>query len=304
MVSGSVMVSRADKEITELDVDKSIMASKGEIPQSFIVNREIIHTIPIHYKVDGKSALGRPNGMKGLRLEAKTHFITCLEHHLRDLVEVIGEAGVETEDIVAAPIAASIVTLTKAQKVAGCVLANIGSETVSIVVYEDNLPVSLEVFPFGSNDITKDIALGLRIPLEEAESVKRGSVVGASYSRKKLEEIISARLSDIFELIEAHLKKIGRNGLLPAGIVLTGGGSGIPEIEELAKFSLRLPSRIGLIHPNLASRTEIKDASWAVAYGLCIIGLGEEGDDESPTGIRLAKKTKNDFVLWFRQFLP
>ena len=107
------------EEITELDVDKSIMASKGEIPQSFIVNREIIHTIPIHYKVDGKSALGRPNGMKGLRLEAKTHFITCLEHHLRDLVEVIGEAGVETEDIVAAPIAASIVTLTKAQKVAG-----------------------------------------------------------------------------------------------------------------------------------------------------------------------------------------
>jgi cell division protein FtsA len=102
---------------------------------------------------------------------------------------------------VASPIAASLITLTKAQKIAGCVLANIGAETVSIAVFENNMPVSLEIFPIGSTDITNDIALGLKVPLEEAEQIKIGAITGSSYPRKKLEEIIFARLSDIFELI-------------------------------------------------------------------------------------------------------
>jgi cell division protein FtsA len=123
-----------------------------------------------------------------------------------------------------------------------CILANIGAETVSIVVFENNIPISLEVFPIGSVDITHDIALGLKIPLDDAERIKLGSDTGVSVSRKKLEEIIDARLSDIFELIENHLKKIGRNGLLPAGIIMIGGGSGTPNIEEVAKATLKLPT--------------------------------------------------------------
>jgi cell division protein FtsA len=237
-----------------------------------------------------------------MKLEVKTLFITCLDHHLNDLIEAAAEAGVEAEDVVAAPIAASLVTLTKTQKIAGCVLANIGSETVSIAVFENDIPISLEVFPFGSNDITNDIALGLRVPLEEAEEIKKGSIVGVNYPRRKLEEIISARLSDIFELIEAHLKKIGRSGLLPAGIVITGGGSAIETIGELAKSALRLPSKIGTITFGEGSKGQIKDASWSVAYGLCIIGLAGGGDE--PNSIGLAKRAKNDFLGWFKQFLP
>lgn len=301
--TGAAVISRADSRITELDVKNAVDASQQEIPQSASLNRKIIHTIPLSYKVDGKTIPGRPEGLTGSKLEVKTIFITCFEHHINDLLDTIQETGVEVEDLVASPIAASLVTLTKQQKMAGCILANIGSETVSVVVFENNLPISLEIFPIGSNDITYDIALGLRVPLEEAEDIKRKNMVGGNYSPKKLDEIIEARLSDIFELIEAHLKKIGRSGLLPAGIVFTGGGSGIALVEDLAKTALRLPSRIAHVSFGDAIQGQIKDASWSVAYGLCMIGL-QSGEDEIISGLKLIKKTKNNVLNILRQFLP
>ncbi len=301
--NGSVMISRADFEITELDIKKALEASFAEVPKSLALNRQTLHTVPLQFKVDGKLMYGKPLGMKGTKLEARTLFINCLENHFNDLIETIGDVGVEVEDVVAAPIAASLVTLTKAQKIAGCVLANIGSETVSIAVFENNIPISLEVFPLGGSDITNDIALGLKIPIEEAEDLKRGTIIGATYPRKKLDEIIDARLSDIFELIEAHLKKIGRSGLLPAGIVLTGGGSSIEMINDVAKSALRLPSRIGNVSfMGEGNRAQIKDASWSVALGLCILGLNDE--DKGLNGLRVAKKAQKDIIGWFRQFLP
>jgi cell division protein FtsA len=239
--------------------------------------------------------------MKGKKLEGKILFITCLTQHLDDLVEAVGDAGVEVQDIVASPIAASLVTLSKSQKIAGCILANIGAETLSLVVYENNLPISLEVFPIGSTDITNDIALGMRLSIEEAEAIKRGTSSDTVVSKKKLDEIIIARLRDMFDLIESHLKKIDRNGLLPAGIIITGGGSGLTTIEELAKSILRLPSRIGRL--GLTGGDDIKDATWSIAYGLCLLGLGSESDDNGirkPPGSEGAKR----FLSFFKQFLP
>jgi cell division protein FtsA len=226
-VTSSIITSRADAEITELDLSKLREQCEKDLPTNAKANRRIIYEIPVQYKVDNFPSLGAPLGMTANKIELKTLYITCLEHHVADLIAAVNEAGIEVEDIMAAPIAAGFVTLTKAQKIAGCVLANIGAETVSIAVFENNIPASLEVFPIGSTDITNDIALGLKVPLEEAEQIKVGAITGASYPRKKLEEIISARLYDIFELIEAHLKKMGRNGLLPAGIIITGGGSAL-----------------------------------------------------------------------------
>ncbi len=305
--SGAVVISRADSEITHLDLSKVLENCEKEIQPSMILNRKIIHAIPIQYKLDGKQVLGQPLGMKGMRLEAKVMFITCLEHHVNDLIRAIEEAGVEVIDVMASPLAASLVTLTKTQKIAGCVLANIGAETVSIVVFENNIPISLEVFPTGSTDITNDIALGLKMPLEEAEHVKLGAVTSTTYPRKKLEEIITARLQDIFELIEAHLKKIGRDGLLPAGIILTGGGGGVmSNIEELAKHALRLPARIASIYLGENGASAIKDSSWSVAFGLCVFGFTAEGDGAigiGPIGA-LPKKLKRMIAGFMRQFLP
>ena len=145
--------------------------------------------------------------------------------------------------------------------------------------------------------------MGLKIPLEEAERLKLKAVSEPQYPRKKLDEIIAARLSDIFELIETHLKKIGRSGLLPAGIVLTGGGSGIEIIEDLAKSSLKLPSKVASVSfERNGKKEQLKDASWSVAYGLCVWGLGS--GDETSLSLRLAKTTKNKLVNWIKQFLP
>ncbi len=288
----SVAVSRADSEVTDVDVKRVIAASESNLRDR--ANRKILHTIPLAYKIDGKKVLVRPHGMKGGILEVRTLFVTCLEQHLDELVSAVEAAGVRVDDVIASPIAESSVVLTKLQKRAGVVLANIGAETVSISVYEEGIPVSLHVFPIGSTDITNDIALGLKVPLEEAERIKKFRDEGNL--KRKVDEIIEARLSDIFELIEAHLKKIGKNGLLPAGIILTGGGSIIAMIEDLAKSSLKLPAKV-------ASPKEIRDLSWAIAYGLCILGRDPDSDDAS-FGTKIAKQTTNSLIGWFKQFLP
>lgn len=312
--SGSAIVSRADLEITALDIDKAQEAAEIAIPHAVALNKKIINTIPIEYKTDGKLVWGRVNGLKAQKLEVKVLFIMCLDHHLQDLIKAVEEANIEVVDVVAAPIAASFVTLSKKQKKAGCALANIGSETLSVVVFENSNPISLEVFPLGGTDITNDIALGLKIPLEEAESIKLGAVTNANVSKKKLDEIISARLSDMFEVIEAHLKKIGRNALLPAGIVITGGGSNLHSIKEFAAHSLKLPSQIASIHfgegASSTASLKSKDSLWAVAYGLAILGFNAE-DEQKSIGLRgverMAERGKKGMRVvfdWIGQFLP
>ncbi len=295
---GEVITSRADSEISQIDVEKA-MADSEERIQDKIPNRKVLHAIPLSFSVDNEKALGRVVGLKGTKLEVESLFITCFEQHLNDLVSAIESTGIAVDDVMASPLAGSLVMLTKAQKRAGCVLANIGAETVSIVVFENNTPISMKVFPIGSTDITNDIALGLKIPLEEAEKLKRGHSAGVTYSKRKLDEIVGARLSDIFELIDAHLKKIKRDGLLPAGIIITGGGSGIATIQDLAKASLRLPSRIATLDPG--QNGKVRDASWAVAYGLCMWGFSGEEED---SGIRIARNTGNSILVWLKQFLP
>ena len=289
----SIMVSRADGEITDLDIEKVISATEEK---ANLINKQIIETIPLSFKIDGKDIYGRPVGMKGTKLEAKVLFITCLEQHTADLVQATEDAGVEVEDVIPAPIAASLVALTKRQRTVGCLLANIGAETVSIAVFEEDIPISLEVFPIGSTDITNDIALGFQIPLEEAENMKKDGT--QTFERKKLDEIIEARLSDIFELTESHLKKIGRSGLLPAGIILTGGGAGISTIEDFAKGALMLPSKTVRLSVN---GLNMQDSSWFVAYGLCIFGLNQTRESKVSQRFKRAGK---GVLSWFKQLLP
>lgn len=287
MGTGLAVISKADDEVTDLDVKRAVAESEKSL--GTLPNRRILHAVPVRWKLDGKEIWGRPIGMKGLKLEVKTLFVTCLEQHLNDMVEVIENSGVEVIDVVASPIAASLVTLTKRQKTAGSVLVNIGAETVSMVVFENDVPIFLHIFPIGGADITNDIALGLKIPIEEAEEVKIGSYQMANYPRKKLDEIIEARLTDIFELVENYLKKIGRSGLLPAGIILTGGSAQLSIIENLAKETLKLPSKI--ITPDLIqnSKGKIKDSSWAVAYGLLMLSNKLSQEDEGLLKTFLAK---------------
>ena len=301
--TSSAMINKTDLETTELDIEKVAEICERELPVTLIQNRRILHSIPLFYKIDGKTVWAKtPLGMKGTKLEVKMLFVTCLEQHINDLLEAVDTAGIDVEDVIASPIAASFVTLSKTQKIAGCVLANIGAETISIVVFENNIPISMEIFPIGSTDITNDIALGLKIPLEEAENIKLGALGSNSYSKKKLDEIINARLTDMFELIENHLKKIGRNELLPAGIFITGGGGAIGNIEDLAKVSLRLPSRIAEL--NLGEqKNKIKDSTWAVAYGLCVLGFSDN-EKETLGPRKTFNKWWDKIFKWVKKFLP
>ncbi|MCR4343035.1 MAG: cell division protein FtsA [Patescibacteria group bacterium] len=300
---GSVIISRADSEVSEHDVKRAISQSEDELPN--IINRTILHTIPINFKIDGSTIFGRPIGMKGKKLEVEMLFITIMTQHLDDLIRAVEEAGLAVNDVTASPIAESHFILNKKQKDAGVILANIGAETVSIVVFEEGAPISMAVFPIGSAHITNDIALGMKIPLEEAEGMKINYNEEAP-QRKKLGDIIEARLHDIFELIDNHLKKIGRNGLLPAGIVLTGSGSNLTSLEDIAKYTLKLPAKIGLATLSDPKKPDgqkqLNDLGFSVAYGLCIIGNNES--DYAGISSEITKKTKNILVKYLQILLP
>jgi len=295
---GEIIPSRADSEITSADTDKVMQDSEERILDN-IPNRRILHSVPLRYVIDGTEVLGRPQGLKGTKLEVDSLFITTYEQHVNDLISTIESLGVYVEDVIASPLAASFVMLSKAQKRAGCVLANIGAETTSIVVFEDSTPISLKIFPMGSNDITNDIALGLRVPLEDAEKIKRGAMTSATYSKKKLDEIIQDRLKTIFGLVDSQLKKIKRDGLLPAGVILTGGGANVANTVEVAKATLELPARTATL--DIGKNIKIRDASWAVAYGLCMWGAS---DTKEVTTLGIVKHTKHNVLSWLSQFLP
>lgn len=296
--SGTTIISRADQEITELDIDKTLEMAREAAKPNFL-NRRVLHEIPLEYRVDGAKSLGEPHGLKGTRLEVDYLFVTTLESHESALTQAAEAADLEVIDRMASPLAGSYVTLTKDQKMKGCVLANIGAETVSIVVYDEGVPISVKVFPVGSTNITDDLALGFKVSLEDAERLKMGRLSGSMYPRRKVEEVITARFRHMFELIDKHLKVLGRKGALPAGIIISGGGSGQGSISDIAKGTLSLPSRIADM--KVASDSKVRDATWAVAYGLALWGL--TGDTDTPKRQRFSG-VGAAIEQFFKQFLP
>lgn len=302
--SASVIISHIDGEINNDDVNKVLATTEESID---LANKRVVHRLPLEYKIDGKEVLGRPTGMRGMKLSANVLFVTCLSQHLEDLLHAIELNGVEVEDLVAAPIAESVTALSKRQRVAGCILADIGAETVSTAVFEKDRLISIKVFPLGLTDIISDIALGLKIPLEEAEeSLKENMTTGTTERKqikRKLEDIVEARLKDIFESVSAHLKKLERDRLLPAGIVLSGSGASLPKIEEVARASLNLPAQVAGIPP-LSSKVSSDDpAVFSIARGLCILGFDEsyESDLARPNTPHLSAHLKK-IASWFGQF--
>jgi cell division protein FtsA len=298
---GATTITRADKIVTNLDITKCIENAEKNLEKT---NKAIVHTIPDEFILDGHTVLGDPEGMKGARLEVKVTFVTYLEQHLNDLIGAVNESGIDVVEIIASPFSTSLVTLTPRQKNAGCVEINIGSETVSMAVFENSKLSSMNVFPIGSNDITNDIALKFKISLEEAEDLKTGNIV-TGVPRKDLDEVIVARLSDVFDLVKAQLKKLRRNELLPAGIIITGGGAHIDNIEEIAKSILKIPAQIGVVVSPF-NRQGLKDPAWFATYGLCISGIynPDLGSSEKSGVSKIGKSIKKMFSKIAKQFMP
>lgn len=295
----SVIVSKADGEITQLDINKAIDECEENLNH---VNRKIIQSVPVAFKLDGKEIFGNPIGYKGTKLEVKALVMNCATQHFDALVSAVVEAGIEPIDIIPSTIAGGLIALSQKQKIVGSALVDIGAETVSVSIFENDNISSLQTFSIGSSDITNDIALGLKTELEIAEEIKKGNNT-EDYSKKKIDEIIEARLSDIFELIENHFKKMKRSELLPAGIIFIGGGANISKIEELSKSFLKLPSRVAHtdIFGNL--KTKLRDPAWFTVLGLVHYTKNIEKYREG-TFPNFVKNFKNSIRNITKQLMP
>lgn len=292
--TGSSMVSRADGIIGKMDIEKAILEAENTLD---LKNKVILHAFPTVFKVDGKELPARPEGIQGMKLEVRVLFITCFKQHLDDVLTVANEAGVKITSFTATPIATQKLLLTDVQRNFGCTIIDIGAETVSVSLYENNTLSTVRVFGIGSLDITKDLALGLRITPEEAESIKLGTVSFQNIPKKKLEEIVEARMSDIFELIDRFFKKIGRSGLLPAGAVIIGGGSLNTMTETVAKTMLKIPVRLG--HVEIPSiKAPIKDPRFLLAYAVATNTI-----DTNSAAKRNSSANSDGFLSVIKDFL-
>ncbi len=307
---GLIAISRADGEVSKEDMNRGIVSSETNL--SRIQNREILHQIPISFRVDNEEPTNNPVGLTGMKLETETLFVTILAQHLKSVLKASDEAELDLEDVLAGPLAQAYAILSKKEREVGVVLINLGAATTSVILFEEGLPYSLEVLPVGSAHITNDIAVGFQVSLEEAEKLKvnygavalstpfkRDDTVHGDYSRRRLTEFIEARLDDIFELVEKHLKKADRVGLLAAGVVLTGGGSNLQGISEFAKNYLKLPTRTGSPENIGGLKDKVKDPAWSTAVGVALMAM-EKNESASP----LLRGQTGSLMKWLRAFLP
>jgi cell division protein FtsA len=323
---GVVAVARADGEITENDVVRVVDASQAiSIP----ANREIIHVIPKTFTVDGQTGIKDPVGMSGIRLEVDSQIIQASVPFIKNLTKCIMQAGLEIDDLVLAPLASAQAVLNKKQKELGVAVIDLGGGTTGLVVFEEGDLVTSTILPVGSMHITNDLAIGLRTSVDTAEKVKLQYAVAevkelkkevdidlakidrqeeGKVSTKHVAEIVEARLEEIFDLVNKELKLINRDGQLPAGAILTGGGAKLPGILDLAKRQLRLPVVIGQPGSVVTVIDRVNDPSFATAIGL-VLWANEFLLGSSRTVNKFAKKfleieTVHKMRKWFKSFLP
>ncbi|MBM7557930.1 cell division protein FtsA [Halanaerobacter jeridensis] len=260
---GVVAVTGENKEITHEDIERVMDATKIiSIPPE----REIIHALPREYIVDGCKDIKYPLGMAGVRLEAETHIVTGSVTSIQNLAKSVNRAGIGVEDIVLQPLAASKAVLSESEKDLGVVLVDMGGGTTDIAVFKEGSIWYTAILPVGGDHVTSDIAVGLRTPKTNAEKIKiiHGSaearlvdadeeidIVDTSgaqqrtVSRQRLAEIIEPRIDEIFTMVNDELRKGKCQDLVPAGMVITGGGSLLKGLPDFVSQKLEMPVRSG-----------------------------------------------------------
>lgn len=305
---GIVAISKPSGEIDISDVERVIEAARtATLPQ----NRELIHTFPQKFLIDGQEEVRDPIGMKGVRLELDALIISCSSIAIRNISKVVMQAGLEIDGFVFSPLASAKVLTNKKQRENGVIVVDIGSGSTNMTVYEEGQLLHAYCMPIGSTHITNDLAIGLRTNLDVAEVIKNkfgsalpsaireGETINLSsidpgesdkVSRKQVAEIIEARVLEIFQIIKEELQKIGKDGLLPAGIVFTGGGSELEGITELARTHLRLPAQIGYPVAQLSGIIDKIDSPiYATSVGLLLWANDERTDKSAPWKLELGK---------------
>ena len=315
---GLVSVSRADQKISEEDIQRVIDAAQTfPLPS----NKEIIKIFLKEFIVDGEKGVKEAVGMKGVRLESEVLIVGGFSPYIRNSEQAFSIADIQIADLIPTPLASARAVLTPQEKELGVCVLDIGAGTTSMAVFEEGVLTHSAVFPVGSGHITNDIAICLRTDIDTAEKIKlefggclsvlkrklgktgkKIKIEGEEpliFSPKTLGDIIEARVYEIFDLADKELKKISRQKLLPAGIVLTGGGANLPGIRDFTKRELKLSCRIGL--PKGFSFLS-KDPSLSCVCGLILEGIDSEEREENAPNWRAGAAEK--IKKMFKVFIP
>lgn len=287
---GVIAVSNAGNEISEDDVDRVLEAAQAvNIPG----NRRILRIIPKSFTVDEQKGIKYPVGMTGIRLEVDAHIITGLVPSVKNIEKCVLQAGVDIDDIIPSCLASAEAVLSKRQKELGVVVVDIGCGSTSVSVFEEGTTLHTAVLGVGGENVTNDIAIGLRTSIDTAEKIKIeygtcspgdvndreiidlslvSKIDTQKVSKKLMAEIIQARYHEIFILVKDELAKIHRDGMLPAGVVLTGAAVKMPGTIDLARETLNLPVQIGFPQNFDGVVDKIDDPAYATAIGLILWG--------------------------------
>lgn len=281
----------ATRSVVQDDLDKALDAARAiAIPH----NREVLHVIPRSYTLDGQDGIRHPIGMHAFRLEVDAHIITASATSLANLEQATESAGIFVDRFILNPLAAGDAVLTPAEREAGVVVIDIGGGTTDLAIFIEDTVWHTAVIPLGGNHITNDITYWMHVPFELAEAVKIqyghanmqavnplesfhvepfGEGLPQQIIRRELANVTEARVEEMLELVHKEIKRSGYDGLLRAGAVITGGGSQLAGIQEVAQKILRCPVRLAKPEYLTGMADTLKNPSYSTSVGLLRTGL-------------------------------
>ncbi len=315
---GVVAISRGERGIRPVDVERALESARAiDIPH----NREILHIIPRGFSVDGDDGVRDPVGMQAYRLEVEAHIVTGSTSSIRNLIKCVQGSGVHIDALVLEPLASGESALTDIEREMGVVLVDIGGGTTDVAIFIEGSIWHTVVLPTGGEQITNDIAVGLRTPYNVAEEIKikygharpdalipeemvKLNVFGEDgqqqISRQFLAEIIEARTEEIFEMVLNEIKRSGYDGLLPAGMVLCGGTAQLPGLKDLARDIMGLPIRVGEPQNLRGLVDTLHSPAFATSVGLLEWGITHD----LPEPVQQPSGNQVKVPGWLKAFLP
>jgi len=298
---GVVAISGAGRQIS--DEDRQRVEEAATVIQ-LPANREIIQVFAKNYRIDGQDNIKDPVGMQGVRLEVDALIIGASTPILRNLDYALERSGINPKNRVAAGLAAAESVLDRTQKETGTAVVDIGAGTTNIAILEEGEIEHVAVLPVGSQHITNDLAIGLKIDLEIAEKIKckfarldaegTGSIEisGVSYDKELVHLIVESRVDELLELIEKEFARVKKAKKLPGGVVFVGGGANLPGLAEFAKEKLELPAKIGTVKGVSGLLDIVSSPEHATAVGLMMLdallsgsGTGQRSDTTAGKGL-------------------
>jgi len=284
---GVVAIPRNDRLVRTQDLKRVLNAARSiPIPEG----KKLLHAIPRYYTLNGEERVHQPVGMHGTRLDVETHIITASVSSVQNLVKCVRSIGIEVEDLILEPLASGEAVLTRQERDTGVIMADVGGGTTDIAVFRDGSIYHTAIIPVAGYQVTSDLAIGLGLPFNIAERMKKayGNVTpgldtgnettvtgmenGHSASYRDLCDIIRSRMEELFELMLLELPTTDYQTLAPCGLVLTGGTSNLTGLDELGKSMLRIPVRKGQpLGASIYGITDVlNDPAYATTTGLVL----------------------------------